>query len=123
MSKFHLNLTDFYEILVEKLKVFNFEKKIAMNTQNSNNASSNQQAQKVVVIQNRKSPVLAGILAFLFGPLGMLYSTVMGALVMFIISLIVAFFTGGLGLLITIPIGVIWAIIAANNHNKKIQQV
>lgn len=54
-----------------------------------------QQQTAIVDYGSRKSVALAIILAFLFGPLGMLYSTIIGALVMFLINLFVGFFTGG----------------------------
>lgn len=50
----------------------------------------------------------------------MFYSTVLGAIVMIIVNLIVGLLTFGFGLILTIPIGVIWAAIAANSHNKKL---
>ena len=67
-----------------------------------------------------KSVGIALVLSFFFGPLGMLYSTVLGGVIMIIISTIVAIFTLGLGLIITHPICVIWAIVAANSHNKQV---
>lgn len=74
----------------------------------------------VINVGTQKSVVGAVLLAFLFGPLGMLYSTVIGAVVMFFVSLIIVIPTLGLGLIITIPIGMIWAGFAADAHNKKL---
>jgi hypothetical protein len=74
----------------------------------------------VVVIMPTKSVGLAVLLAFLFGPLGMLYSTVAGALLMLIISTIAAVFTCGFGLLITWPICIIWAAAAASSYNQNL---
>ena len=67
-----------------------------------------------------KSMAVAIILTILFGPLGMLYSTIMGGVIMLGVSLLVAFFTLGFGLAITWPICVIWAAIATNSYNKGI---
>lgn len=79
-----------------------------------------QNIQKVVVVQSTgKSTAVAVILSILFGPLGMLYSTVMGGIIMMIISLVVGIFTLGFGLIITWPICVIWSALAASSHNKK----
>ena len=61
-----------------------------------------------------KSVAVAFLLAFFFGPLGMLYSTVVGAIIMLIISLIAAFLTCGFSLLVTHPICCIWAVVAAS---------
>ena len=75
---------------------------------------------QVVVVQSTKNVGIAVILAFLFGPLGMFYATTSGALIMMAISLIAAFITLGFGLLLTWPICVIWAGMAASDHNKKL---
>jgi hypothetical protein len=64
--------------------------------------------------QRRKSVLVAFLLAFFFGPIGMLYSTVFGAFVMFFLNMVVAVLTFGTGLLITWPIGCIWAASAAS---------
>jgi hypothetical protein len=64
-----------------------------------------------------KSVGVAFALAFFFGPLGMLYATVGGAVTMFFVSLVVALITVGFGLLITWPICIIWACMATNSYN------
>lgn len=76
----------------------------------------------VVVTKSPKSVGIAIILSFLFGPLGMLYSTILGGIIMFIISIIVAIFTLGIGLIVTWPICIIWAAIAASMHNRKLMK-
>lgn len=79
-----------------------------------------QNVQKIVVVQAAgKSMAVAIILSILFGPLGMMYSTVKGGIIMLAISLLAAVFTLGFGLFITWPICVIWAAVATNSHNKK----
>ena len=82
-------------------------------------ASTNQPPQRIVVVAT-KSTGLAIVLAVLFAPIGLLYSTVMGAAVMFIVNIIVAVVTVGFGLLLTWPICGIWAFVAVNAHNKKL---
>jgi hypothetical protein len=77
----------------------------------------------VIQVGTHKSVVGAVLLAFFFGPLGMLYATVPGALVMLFINIIVAIPTLGLGLLVTIPIGTLWAGLAADSQNKRLQAV
>lgn len=74
----------------------------------------------IVIALSPKSVGLAILLAFLFGPLGMLYSTVVGATVMFLATLLVGFVTLGFGLLVTWPICVIWAAMATAARNKKL---
>lgn len=80
-----------------------------------------QNVQKVVLAG--KSMAVAILLALFFGPLGMLYSTVMGGVIMIVISLLAGIFTLGFGLLITWPICVIWAAVATNSYNKKMLAV
>lgn len=74
----------------------------------------------VIVVATTKNVGVAILLTFLFGPLGMFYSTIVGGAVMLAISFFVAFFTFGFGLLITWPICIIWAAIAAKNYNDRI---
>ena len=73
-----------------------------------------------VVVTSTKSIIVSIILTFIFGPLGMLYSTVTGGIVMLIISIIIGIITLGIGLIITWPICIIWGAIAANNYNKNL---
>lgn len=77
-------------------------------------------SQPVIVVASTKSLGLGIILALLFGPLGLLYSSVLAAVVMFIISIPVAIVTAGFGLFLTQPICAIWAAVAINTHNKKL---
>jgi len=72
-----------------------------------------------VIIRTQKSAGVAFLLSFFFGPLGMLYATVPGALIMMVVTPIVAILTVGLGLFVTQPICIIWAVLAVNSMNKK----
>lgn len=76
--------------------------------------------QHVIVTQSTKNVGIAIILTFLFGPLGMFYSTIVGGIVMIVVSIIVFFITFGLGLFITWPICIIWGAIAAKNYNDNL---
>jgi hypothetical protein len=60
------------------------------------------------------------LLTVLFGPLGMLYSTIPGAIIMAVISVILGVITLGIGLLITWPICIIWGAVATSSYNKKL---
>src|SRR5471030_1864700 len=62
---------------------------------------------QVVVVVSPKIVGISIILTILFGPLGMFYSTVPGAIVMIVISVIVAILTVGFGLILTWPVCVI----------------
>ncbi len=74
----------------------------------------------VIQVGSPKSVVGAVLLALFFGPLGMLYATVPGALIMFLINIPLAIATLGLGLLITLPICAIWAGVAASSYNSRL---
>jgi len=52
--------------------------------------------QQVLVVSTAKSVGVSILLTVLFGPLGMLYSTIAGAVIMAILSVIIAVFTLGL---------------------------
>jgi hypothetical protein len=73
-----------------------------------------------IVVAQTKSVGIALLLSFLFGPIGMLYSTVIGALVMFIANVVALLLTAGLGLLLTWPIGMAWAAVAVNGSSSKL---
>lgn len=78
---------------------------------------SNQISNKPV---GSKSVGASLILTFLFGPLGMFYSTIPGAIIMGILYVIIGFVTVGVGLLLLHPIAMIWGAVAVSNHNKKL---
>ncbi|MCO8146668.1 hypothetical protein NHN26_15740 [Rhodovulum tesquicola] len=67
----------------------------------------------VVVPEKPKSILAAFLLAFLFGPLGLLYATVGGGIAMIVLALIIGPITAGLGLLLIWPMSMIWAVLAA----------
>ncbi|MCB0693373.1 MAG: hypothetical protein H6568_10945 [Lewinellaceae bacterium] len=72
----------------------------------------------VVLATPKKSVGLAVVLALLFGPLGMLYVTVSGAVVMFFVALVLSVITLGFGLPLAWIACVIWALKAAEKANK-----
>lgn len=73
------------------------------------------------VVTTTKSMGISILLTVLFGPLGMLYSTIAGAIIMMIISALVAFFTFGFGLFFTWPVCIIWAALATRSYNNKLK--
>lgn len=75
---------------------------------------------KHAVVTKTKSMGIAILLTVLFGPLGMLYSTILGAIIMIIVSVVVAILTLGIGLIVTWPICIIWAAAATSSYNKKL---
>ena len=81
--------------------------------------------QQVIVTRNTKNVGIALILTFIFGSLGMFYSTVKGGLIMMIIQALLIIFTLGVGfffIFLLNPICMIWAAISANSYNKKLLQ-
>jgi hypothetical protein len=73
-----------------------------------------------IVVTSTKSVGISLILTILFGPLGMLYSTIWGGIIMIVISFIVGLLTMGMGLFITWPISIIWGAMAVSGSNKKL---
>src|SRR4051794_32741880 len=81
-------------------------------------AVQNNYSYQQVVVYAPKSVGLAVLLAFLFGPLGMLYSTVAGALIMLLIAMPLLCVTGGLGIFLLWPACMIWAAVAADSSKR-----
>lgn len=84
--------------------------------------NSNESQRIVVVSSGEKSMVASILLSLVFGPLGLLYASVTGGIVMLLVSVVVAIFTLGIGLLITFPICIIWAVIATNTYNENVRK-
>lgn len=76
----------------------------------------------VIVTRSPKSVGIALALTFFFGPLGMFYSTIWGAIIMLILTVIIGILTMGFGVIITQIICLIWAGVAASSHNKKLMK-
>lgn len=76
--------------------------------------------QPQVIVTSTKSVGVAVLLAVLFGPLGMLYATVPGALIMVAVAIVVGALTFGLGLFLVWPACMIWGGVAAKAHNEKL---
>jgi hypothetical protein len=70
--------------------------------------------------QPTKSVGVALVLTFFFGPLGMLYSTVAGGLIMLAANVVLGTLTLGLFFFISWPIQMVWAAVAASNTNKAV---
>lgn len=84
--------------------------------------NSNETQRIVVVRSDEKSMLAAILLSLFFGPLGLLYASVTGGIVMLIISIVVGLFTLGVGLFITFPICIIWAVVATNKYNEDVRK-
>lgn len=75
--------------------------------------SSNTNQTHIVYVTKPKSRAVAFLLTFLFGPLGLFYVSVVGALVMIIAAIISFFLLPIIGPIITWIISMVWGIIAA----------
>lgn len=74
--------------------------------------------QNVIVMGKAKSVGVAFILAFFFGPLGLLYSSVVGGIVMLILMIPLIILTAGIALIFINLICCVWAVVASNQANE-----
>lgn len=82
--------------------------------------SDENKAVQPIVVTSTKNVGIAILLTVLFGSLGMFYSTVWGAVIMTVLSIIIGVLTLGIGLLITWPVSIIWGAMAASSYNKSL---
>ena len=78
-----------------------------------------EQPQRLVVVP-MKSVGLAIFLGVCFGPIGLLYSTIKGAIIMFIVNIVIGAVTLGFGLFLTWPICGVYAYLATKSYNEKL---
>ena len=87
---------------------------------------NNQTTVNITINAPRKSMAVAIILAFLFGPLGLLYASVTGGLVLLaadLVAIVLSFVTFGLGAFLFPLIwiaSIIWAVLAVQGKEKSI---
>ena len=81
--------------------------------------------QQYIVTRSPKRLGIGLILTFFFGPIGLFYATISGAIIMLIIDAIFAvigFLTFGYSLVITAPlvnvVCMVWAYLKINSYNK-----
>jgi len=81
---------------------------------------------QTIIVKSPKNVGLAAGLGLFLGPLGMIYSTIMGAVIMlipFVIIGIIALVTFGVGFVFVLPllpICAIWSYIAAKRYNRRL---
>lgn len=61
-------------------------------------------------------------LTFFFGPLGLLYATVWGGIILSVIAAISAILTVGLSLLLIWPIAMVWGTVTASNRHSRFER-
>jgi hypothetical protein len=76
----------------------------------------------VVIIGKAKSVGAAFFLAFLFGPLGLLYASVTAGIIMLLVALIMLVVLPVIGVVLVWFLCIIWAVSAANDANDKLRQ-
>ncbi len=91
-------------------------KELTNNVQNGNVQAQPQ----VIIAQSPKNVGLAVALGLFLGPLGLFYSSIIGGIIMLVISIPLCIFTLGIGVLFTAPVCAIWAYIAASKYNKEL---
>jgi len=91
-----------------------------MDTPNQPNQQQQPQYQQnIIIVGKQKSVGVAFLLAFFFGPLGLLYASVTGGIVMFFVGIVISIITLGFGIIFVWIGSIIWAVVAANNANSK----
>lgn len=70
------------------------------------------------VIVKQKSAGLAFLLVFLFSPLGLLYASILGGVVMFFVGLIFFFILPLIAPILCWIVCIVWAIVGSQNANK-----
>ncbi|CAN5484391.1 hypothetical protein BH10ACI4_BH10ACI4_09160 [soil metagenome] len=70
------------------------------------------------IMSKQKSVVFSLVLTFFFGPFGMLYSTIVGAVIMLVLYVVLGIVTFGWAIAALHPIAMIWGAVAANQSNK-----
>ena len=73
-----------------------------------------------VILVKQKSVFVALLLTFLFGPFGLFYVTVSGAIIFLLVSVVLTVITGGAFGILAWVISMIWGGVAASNYNKRI---
>ena len=70
-------------------------------------------------MQGRKSVILALVLTAFLGPIGMLYSTLIGAIIMGVLYVGLGIPTVGYAIVVLHPICIIWGTWAAHRQNTR----
>ena len=67
----------------------------------------------IVIAKPAKSIWAAFFLTFLFGPLGLLYATVAGGILLTLCAVILVPLTAGIAAFVIWPISIVWGVVAA----------
>jgi hypothetical protein len=75
--------------------------------------------QKISITVPSKSLPLAIVLTLIFGPLGLFYVTIPGAIIMLFVTFAFGIVFLGSGFLYSWPLCMIWAYLAVDSHNSR----
>lgn len=75
----------------------------------------------IIYSEKPRSVVAAFFLALLFGPLGLLYASVAGGIILIIAAMILVPLTFGIAGLVIWPVSIVWAVIAASLRKRPSQ--
>lgn len=73
----------------------------------------------IIIAQPPKSAWAAFFLTFFFGPLGLLYASIAGGIILTVIALIIVPLTAGIAAFLIRPISIIWGVLAALASKEK----
>jgi len=91
-----------------------------MGNTTENQTGTAQAPVQVVITKAEKSMGLSIVLAAIFGPLGLFYSSIIGGFIMLVISFVGALITLGVSLIITWPLCILWAYLSTKRYNAKL---
>lgn len=74
----------------------------------------------VVTVIKPKSVILALVLTFLFGPFGLFYVTIRGAIIFLLLTIVLTIVTAGAFGFLAWMISIVWSGFAALNYNKQV---
>ena len=83
--------------------------------------TAQQQTNVLLLASMEKSAALAFALTLFFGPLGLLYASPAGGLILFLVAIPLCAITFGLGIGLVWPISMAWALIATAAYNVRLE--
>jgi hypothetical protein len=85
---------------------------------NENSQMMKQVQPTSIVSAVQKNVLVALLLTFLFGPLGLLYVDVKAALIFFGVTVVLSVLTGGIFVFLAWVTSMVWSVVAVSNYNK-----
>lgn len=98
-----------------------------VSTPGAQRAAAKERERQVLMVGARKDVVLSVVLCFFFGPLGLLYSSPVGAIVACCATLVMCWMTLGIGTIVILPfawiLSMLFAWYAASAHNDRLERL